>query len=141
MVNANRLGRLSFDLEFGAECKMGSVRKLKHQIVDDQPDNVSMESVLSSTPKDALSVASQLPDNQRANLAQFCYQRVHLRELGLRIAATCDYQTLQHSFGRGAEVIYKQSRNLDDTLQALKKAPGQSSGNNIMLAGSSTNRS
>ena len=120
---------------------MEAARKLHLSVVDnDQPNDVSVESVLSSPPADALSIAASLPDNQRANLAQFCYQRVHLRELGLRIAATCDFHTLQHAFGRGADVIYEQSRNVDDTLQALKKSPGQSSAPNIMLAGSSTNK-
>ena len=46
---------------------------------------------------------------QRAMMAQYYYQRVHLRELGLRISATCEFHVLQRVFGSAAEIIYEQS--------------------------------
>lgn len=53
--------------------------------------------------------ALQLEPFQRAMMAQYYYQRVHLRELGLRISATCEFHVLQRVFGNAAETIYEQS--------------------------------
>ncbi len=53
--------------------------------------------------------ALQLEPFQRAMMAQYYYQRVHLRELGLRISATCEFHILQRVFGSAAEIIYEQS--------------------------------
>jgi hypothetical protein len=77
-----------------------------------------------SGPSDAVEIGEQLPVLQRARIAQFCYNRVHMRELGLRLASSCDLMSLKAAFGRAGEVVYKQSRNVDETLDALKNTPG-----------------
>lgn len=52
----------------------------------------------------------ELPERQRAMLAQHYYQRVHLRILGLRLAATCEFHILKQVFGEGAEIILQQAQ-------------------------------
>lgn len=52
---------------------------------------------------------------QRAMIAQYYYQRVHLRKLGLRVAATCQFHILQRVFGAAAEVIADQSEQYSVT--------------------------
>lgn len=79
---------------------------------------------LLSTPNDAVEIGNSLPEMQRARIAQFCYNRVHMRELGLRLASTCGIVSLKHAFGRAADVVYQQSRNVDETLGKLKNTPG-----------------
>ncbi len=54
-------------------------------------------------------VADLLPA-ERANLALFCYQRAHLREIGLAIAATCDQWSLVNAAGRAGDALYASSR-------------------------------
>jgi hypothetical protein len=50
-------------------------------------------------------------DDERANLAMFCYRKAHLHHAGLMIAATCDLSTLVQAFGTLiGETIYAQSR-------------------------------
>ncbi|MEM7214566.1 MAG: hypothetical protein AAF423_03410 [Pseudomonadota bacterium] len=75
-------------------------------------------------PSDAIAIGESLPEMQRARIAQFCYNRVHMRELGLRLASSCSLVTLKHAFGRAADVVYEQSRNVDETLGQLKNSPG-----------------
>ncbi|GEM_PF-1825501 len=91
-----------------------------------------------SNPSDAVEIGSQLPAIQRARIAQFCYGRVHMRELGLRLASTCDLMTLKAAFGRGGEVVFKQSRDVDETLGKLKNSPGSQAPRPITLKGSIT---
>ena len=79
---------------------------------------------LMSGKRDAAEIAQELPETQRAQIAQFCYQRVHMRELGLRIASTCNLMTLRSAFGRAGDVVYAQSRDVEKTLGALKNTPG-----------------
>jgi hypothetical protein len=61
-----------------------------------------------------------------------------MRELGLRLASTCDLMTLKAAFGRGGEVVFKQSRDVDKTLGKLKNAPGSQAPKPITLKGSIT---
>ncbi|MEM9330302.1 MAG: hypothetical protein AAGA53_03185 [Pseudomonadota bacterium] len=75
-------------------------------------------------PADAVEIGQSLPEMQRARIAQFCYNRVHMRELGLRLASTCGIVALKHAFGRAADVVYEQSRDVDETLGKLKNTPG-----------------
>ncbi|MEL7428375.1 MAG: hypothetical protein AAFN43_00110 [Pseudomonadota bacterium] len=75
-------------------------------------------------PSDAVAIGEQLPEMQRARIAQFCYNRVHMRELGLRLASTCGLMALKAAFGRAGEVVFTQSRNVDETIGALKNSPG-----------------
>ena len=48
----------------------------------------------------------------RASLATFCYGRAHLREIGLAIAATCEFEELVAAGGRVGDFLYEQSRDL-----------------------------
>jgi len=69
-------------------------------------------------PVEAIEIARQLPCENRARLAAFCYARRHLNHLGLLIASTCDRMTLRRAMGTAGEVVYKQSRNVEKTLAA-----------------------
>lgn len=102
------------------------------------PSQAEVMQQLMSNPADAVEIGSKLPALQRARIAQFCYGRVHMRELGLRLASTCDLMTLKAAFGRGGEVVFKQSRDVDKTLGKLKNSPGSQTPRPITLKGSVT---
>jgi hypothetical protein len=53
----------------------------------------------------------RLSDRQRAQLAVFCNSRQHMRELGLRIAATCDEPMLVQIAGAAGSILFIQSRS------------------------------
>ncbi len=93
---------------------------------------------LVSGPPDAVSIGEGLPILQRARIAQFCYNKVHMRELGLRLAGTCDLMSLKAAFGRAGEVVFKQSRDVEKTLGALKHSPGHQTPKPVTLKGSIT---
>ena len=57
------------------------------QEVADLPTEAELLQQLVYAPADAVEVGKNLPEPQRARIAQFCYNRVHMRELGLRLAA------------------------------------------------------
>lgn len=94
-------------------------------IVDDAIDMQSLFELNNAPTKDALDVASNLSPFQRAKIAQFCYARVHMRTMGLHIAATCEMPELLRVFGAGAATIYKQSRDVGSTLDTLNKSQMQ----------------
>lgn len=99
----------------------------EQQDVTEQSAPLSEAEVLNQIlagPKDAVAIGEELPVLQRARVAQFCYNRVHMREMGLKLAATCDLMSLKAAFGRAGEVVYKQSRDVEKTLKSLKNAPG-----------------
>lgn len=83
-------------------------------------------------PADAVEIAKELPLQNRARLAAFCYARRHLNHLGLLIASTCDLMTLKRAMGTAGEVVYRQSRDVEKTLAAERG--NRSSGNKITLA-------
>lgn len=62
--------------------------------------------------EDMYQAGLKLPSRQRAMMAQMYYQRVHLRQLGLRLAATCEYHILQQVFGQVADIIVEQYEEL-----------------------------
>ena len=102
---------------------------------NDTPE-VSEQDVLQQIlagPSDAVAIGEALPEMQRARIAQFCYNRVHMRELGLRLAASCSLMSLKAAFGRGGEVVFKQSRDVDQTLGELKNSPGSQTPKPITL--------
>jgi len=94
-------------------------KKLETEFDEQLSENEVLGQILSS-PSDAVAIGETLPEMQRARIAQFCYNRVHMRELGLRLASTCGMVSLKNAFGRAADVVYEQSRNVDDTLGQLK---------------------
>ena len=84
------------------------------------PENVFKE-MISAEPVDAIEVAKGLPTESRAKLAKFCYERRHLNQLGLVIASTCDRMALRRCFGAAGDIIFKQTRDIEKTLEDQNK--------------------
>ena len=81
------------------------------------PENLFGQ-LTSSEPQEAIEIAKQLPLQNRARLAAFCYGRRHLNHLGLLIASTCDRMTLKRAMGTAGEVVFRQSRDVEKTIAA-----------------------
>jgi hypothetical protein len=64
-------------------------------------------------------MVADLPAQQRANLALFCYQRAHLREIGLAVAATCDQWSLVNAAGKAGDVLYMHSRSQPQVVEPV----------------------
>jgi hypothetical protein len=64
-------------------------------------------------------MVADLPPEQRANLAVFCYRRAHLREIGLAIAATCDQWSLVNAAGKAGDVLYAHSRSQPEVIEPV----------------------
>jgi hypothetical protein len=64
-------------------------------------------------------MVADLPPDQRANLALFCYRRAHLREIGLAIAATCDQWSLVNVAGKAGDVLYAHSRTQPEVIEPV----------------------
>jgi hypothetical protein len=64
-------------------------------------------------------MVADLPPDQRANLALFCYRRAHLREIGLAIAATCDQWSLVNVAGKAGDVLYAHSRTQPEVVEPV----------------------
>ena len=108
----------------------------KHKFSQEEvsaPSETEIFNQILSGPSNAVEIGESLPEMQRARVAQFCYNRVHMRELGLRLASTCSMVSLRNAFGRAADVVYKQSRDVDATLSKLKSSPGNQSPKPITL--------
>lgn len=88
----------------------------------------------SSTFDDRMEEVLKLPELQRARVAQFCYSRVHMREMGLRIANTCQLPMLKIAFGAGAKVVYDQSRDVEKTMESLNQHSGNRGPKTVTLA-------
>ena len=84
-------------------------------------DEGALKQLNSQSPKNALAVAQNLPLEERARLCHFCYSRAHMHTLALRIASTCDLQTLVREFGPVGKIVFEQSRDMDATLAQLKR--------------------
>jgi hypothetical protein len=52
---------------------------------------------------------ASMPVARRVSLALFCYSRCHLRDLALRIAATCDQSSLVSAAGHAGAVLRSQA--------------------------------
>ncbi len=86
-------------------------------------------------PQNIMEIGSKMPPMQRARLAQFCYHRKHMRELGLRLASMCTLPELKAAFGRGAEVIYQQTRDIEATVESMNTGRHEQYKKGISLAG------
>lgn len=71
-----------------------------------------------SNKRDINEVVSGLPENTRGRLALFCYERAHLRDAGLAIAATCTLDSLVAIGGRVGQFVFDLSREAP-TLETL----------------------
>ena len=109
-------------------------RALSHSLNETSvpiPENLFGE-LAQAEPKDAIEIAKDLPLENRARLAAFCYARRHLNHLGLLIASTCDRMTLKRVMGTAGEVVFRQSRDVEKTLAAERGR--RSSDSKITLA-------
>ncbi|WP_264051588.1 hypothetical protein [Methylobacterium flocculans] len=79
-------------------------------------------------------LVADIPQRTRAQLAVFLYGRTHTRELGVRVAATCEAALLMQTAGTLGEVIYAQSR--DGYMQPTYGEDRRPSKGAISLAGS-----
>lgn len=75
-----------------------------------------------------------IPQRTRAHLAVFLYGRQHTRELGVRVAATCEAALLMQVAGTLGKAIYAQSR--DGYMQPTYGEDRRPSKGAISLAGS-----
>ncbi len=98
-------------------------------------EETSLAQFNNTDPKNVMDIGSKMPPMQRARLAQFCYHRKHMRELGLRLASMCTLPELKAAFGRGAEVIYSQTRDIDATIEGMNASRHDQYKKNISLAG------
>ena len=60
---------------------------------EDHQRNISEDAVgrlHRSNGRDVDQILADFSEEQRARLALFCYGRVHMREIGLAVAATCE---------------------------------------------------
>ncbi len=84
-------------------------------------DEAALSGLSHSSPSDTAHIAGQLPLQQRVALCQFCYEKAHLFELALRIASTLDLPILTTVFGKGAPVVFQQSRDIAGTLAEVNR--------------------
>ncbi len=79
------------------------------------PEGV-LEQLHQVAPPEAAEIAKTLPEQQRARLAAFCYNKRHLHALSLMIASSCDQDSLVEACNVSGEAIFQQSRDPDKTL-------------------------
>ena len=75
-----------------------------------------LNTLLRLTPTDVTERTNTLPDEQRGQLAVYCYRRSHLRRLGLAIASQCSRRSLVEEAGHAGELIHFQAKNMSATL-------------------------
>ena len=63
-------------------------------------------------------LVSNLSEDQRGNLAVFCYSRAHLHEVALAIAATCNLDALVNAAGKPGNFLFEQSRQRPNTVRS-----------------------
>ena len=63
-------------------------------------------------------LVSDLPEDERGNLAVFCYSRAHLHEVALAIAATCNLDALVQAGGKPGNFLFEQSRQRPKAAQS-----------------------
>ena len=87
-----------------------------------------------ASPLEAVEIAKDLPEPQRARLATFCYNKRHLHTLGLMIASSCDRNALVDAGGIVGDKIFHQSRDPDKILSEEPQASGSRPQKRISLA-------
>ena len=68
-----------------------------------------LKRLLDTTLNAVAEVGGQLPEQQRAALAVYCYRRGHFRRLGLSLATLCSRQALVMEAGHAGELIHRQA--------------------------------
>ena len=75
------------------------------------PVDLKLLGLMLRSPEDRVAeLVEQQTPAQRAALAIFCFQRAHMRELGLQIAKRCDLASLRASGGHVAEMLIDMSQ-------------------------------
>ncbi len=69
-----------------------------------------MAAIVHATPAEALTISRLLPERERAKLALFCYERVHLRDTACAIAIACENSELIRQGGMAGEALIVQRR-------------------------------
>lgn len=64
-------------------------------------------------------IVSGLSPMRRGQLALFCYGRAHLREVGLAVAAVCDFESLVVVGGRAGQVLFDLSRERPSVAERI----------------------
>lgn len=82
-----------------------------------------LEKLLDSALNATSEIAGQLPSEQRAAMAVYCYRRSHLRRIGLQLAAQCERSDLVNEAGTAGELIFIQSRAADAATEDMKTRP------------------
>src|SRR3954470_4041717 len=80
---------------------------------EDQQRNISEDVVgrlHRSNGRDVDQILADFSEDQRARLALFCYGRVHMREIGLAVAATCELGSLIDAGGQAGQTLYMLAR-------------------------------
>ena len=73
-------------------------------------------------PRSIDGLVSNLREDQRGNLAVFCYGRAHLHEVALAIAATCNLNALVQAGGNPGIFLFEQSRQRPEKEQFVSGA-------------------
>jgi hypothetical protein len=76
-----------------------------------------------SNGRDVDQILADFPEEQRARLALFCYGRVHMREIGLAVAATCELGSLVDAGGHAGRTLYMMAR--ERPVSATKPLAGR----------------
>jgi hypothetical protein len=80
---------------------------------EDRQRNVSEDVVgrlYRSNGREVDQILADFSEEQRARLALFCYGRVHMREIGLAVAATCELGSLIDVGGHAGQTLYMMAR-------------------------------
>lgn len=102
---------------------MAKPRKLSDE---DQQRTVSEDVVgrlYRSNGRDVDQILADFSEQQRARLALFCYGRVHMREIGLAVAATCELGSLIDAGGHAGQTLYMMAR--ERPVSAAKPLAGR----------------
>jgi hypothetical protein len=59
-------------------------------------------------------LVATVPAETRAMLALYCYQRAHLRSIGLAIATSCEQHDLEVVGGNAGKALFENSRSAPD---------------------------
>jgi hypothetical protein len=94
---------------FRQETRMGLPHRIRNQRRPDLLEE-TVGRLYRSKGHDVAELVSPFGADQRARLALFCYNRAHMREIGLAVAATCDLSALVEAGAAVGEAVFALSR-------------------------------
>ena len=80
-----------------------------------------LKRLLDATLNAVTDVGQQLPEQQRAALAVYCYRRAHFRRLGLSLASLCSQQALVMEAGHAGDLIHRQASSVSTEGDAISR--------------------